>query len=226
MSSLASVLCVGTALYAGFLLCRALGCAGVPSLLGAAAWALSDPVLLPEALVDAGARLPVPSLLLPFALTGVFARVRARWPLLGLALACAVLGWRSSPGAAHAAFGALDALVLAGLAALGAQRLWDGEGGPAFLFGAVGVAGAVVRAVVREPGAGIGAIAVAPVAAAIVLVAILPRETRARAGLVALCALFGFERALELEVAARRAAGPVSVGRGLATALAATPSRR
>jgi hypothetical protein len=165
----------------------------------------------------------VPSLLLPFALAGAFSRARARWPFLGLALACALLRWRSSPGAAHAAFGALDALVLAVLAALGAQRLWEGEGGPAFLIGAAGVAIAGIRAVLQGPGTAIAAVEVALVAAAIVLVALLSRETRARAGLVALCALFGLERALAL--ATGRSDEPAAARRALATALAATPRR-
>lgn len=210
---------------AGSLLCKALGCANVPALLGAAAWALSDPVFRTDALDEVGpGGLAVPSLLVPFALAGAFSRARARWPLLGLALACAVLQWRCSPGAAHAAFGALDALVLAVLAALGAQRLWDGEGGPAFLFGAAGVAAAGARAALQGPGIGMAAIQMAPIAAAIVLVAVLSRQTRARAGLVALCALFGLERALAL--AAGRSADPAGARRPLATALAATPAPR
>ncbi len=225
MLSLAPVLCLGAVLLAGFLLCRTLGCANVPAWLGASAWALSDPVFRPDALREAGSSLPVPSLLLPFAVAGAFSRARARWPFLGLALACAALQWRSSPGAAHAAFGALDALVLAVLAALGAQRLWDGEGGPAFLFGAAGVSGAGVRAALRGPGFGIAAIQMIPIAAAIILVSVLSRETRARAGLVALCVLFGLERALALELTAGRA-DPTAARRPLSTALAATPAPR
>ncbi|HVQ53721.1 MAG TPA: hypothetical protein VMT25_01010, partial [Thermoanaerobaculia bacterium] len=151
MLPLAPVLGFGAALFAGFLLCRAVGCARLPALLGASAWALSDPVFRATAFLEAGpAGPPVPSLLLPFALAGAFSRARARWPFLGLALACALLRWRPWPGAAHAAFGALDALVLAVLAALGAQRLWEGEGGPAFLIGAAGVVIAGVRAAVQD----------------------------------------------------------------------------
>jgi len=225
MLPLAPVLGFGAALLAGFLLCRAFGCARLPALLGASAWALSDPVFRAAALLEAGpAGPPVPSLLLPFALAGAFSRARARWPFLGLALACALLRWRSSPGAAHAAFGALDALVLAVLAALGAQRLWEGEGGPAFLIGAAGLAVAGVRAVLQGPETAIAAVEVVLVVAAIGLVALLSRETRARAGLVALCALFGLERALAL--ATSRSDGPAAGRRALATALAATPSPR
>jgi hypothetical protein len=225
MLPLAPVLGFGAALFAGFLLCRAFGCARLPALLGASAWALSDPVFRAAAFLEAGtAGPPVPSLLLPFALAGAFSRARARWPFLGLALACALLRWRSSPGGAHAAFGALDALVLAVLAALGAQRLWEGEGGPAFLIGAAGAAVAGVRAVLQGPETAVAAVEVALVAAAIVLVALLSRETRARAGLVALCALFGLERALAL--ATSRSDEPAAARRALATALAATPSRR
>jgi hypothetical protein len=221
MLSFAPVLCLGAAAVAAFLLCRAFGCARLPALLGASAWALSDPVFRADALVEAG--LPVPSLLLPFAVAGAFSRARARWPLLGLALACAAARWRSSPAAGQTAFGALDALVLAALAALGAQRLWDGEGGPAFLFGAAGAAIAGAHAVLNGPST-IAAIEVGLVAAAIVLVAVLSREARARAGLVALCALFGVERALALGAA--RANDAAAARRAVATALAATPARR
>jgi len=225
MLLLAPVLGFGAALFAGFLLCRTLGCARLPALLGACAWALSDPVFRAAAFREAGpAGLPAPSLLLPFALAGAFSRARARWPFLGLALACALLRWQSPTGAPHAAFGALDALVLAVLAALGAQRLWEGEGGPAFLIGAAAVAIAGVRAVLQGRGTAVAAVGVALVVAAIVLAALLSREARARAGLVALCALFALERALAL--ATTRVEAPGAARRALATALAATPSRR
>ena len=225
MPSIVPVLCLGAALSAGFLLCRALGCAHVPAALGAAAWALSDPVFRTDALSEGGpGGLPVPSLLLPFAVAGAFSRARARWAFLGLAAACAVLQWRSSPGPSHGTFGALDALVLAVLAALGAQRLWDGEGGAAFLFGAAGVAAAGARAALQGPDLGIAAIRLVPIAAAILLVAVLSRERRARAGLVALCVLFGLERAHAL--AAGGAAGRPGARRPLATALAARPAPR
>ncbi len=225
MVSIVPVLCLGAVLGAGFLLCRALGCARVPALLGAAAWALSDPVFRTDALSEGGTGgLLVPSLLLPFAVAGAFSRARARWALLGLAVACALLEWRSSPGAGHVACGALDALVLAVLAALGAQRLWDGDGGPAFLFGAAGVAAAGARAALQGPDFGMAAIRMVPIAAAIVLVGVLSRERRARAGLVALCVLFGLERALAL--AAGGAADRARARRPLATALAATPAPR
>jgi hypothetical protein len=221
---LAPVLVIGAALLAGFLLCRAFGCARLPALLGASAWALSDPVFRADAFLEAGSGLPVPSLLLPFALAGAFGRARARWPFLVLALVCALLRWRSSPGAAPAASGALDAFVLAVLAALGAQRLWDGEGGPAFLIGAAGAAIAGVPAALRGPETAIAAVEVALVGTAIVVVALLSREARARAGLVALCALFGFERAIAL--ATGQSADPAAARRALATALAASPPRR
>ena len=225
MLPLAPVLAFGAALFAGFLLCRAIGCARLPALLGASAWALSDPVFRADVLPGSGSGgPPVASLLLPFALAGSFSRARARWPFLGLALACALLRWRSSPGPAPAAFGALDALVLAVLAALGAQRLWDGEGGPAFLIGASAVAIAGARAVLRGPETAVAAIEVALVCAAIALVGLLSRQTRARAGLVALCALFGLERAVAL--ATGRSDEPAAARRALATALAATPPPR
>jgi hypothetical protein len=227
MLPLASALCLGTALLAGFLLCRALACANVPALLGAAAWALSDPLLRPDTLAQAGSRgWPGPSLVLPFALAGAFSRSRARWPFLGLALVCLVLRWRSSPGPTPEASRALDALVLAVLAALGAQRLWDGEGGPAFLFGAAAVVMAGAHAALEGPEARFAAVEVVLVAAAIVLVSVLSRETRARSGLVALLALLGAEKALELGLEAKRTAEPAATRRAMATAAAATPPRQ
>jgi len=196
----------------------------MPALLGASAWAFSDPLLRPEALAEAGSRgWPGPSLLLPFAVAGAFARSRARWPFLGLALVCLVLRWRSSPLATPAPFGALDALVLAVLAALGAQRLWDGEGGPAFLFGAAALAMAGVRQALRGEQTRIAAIELALVGAALFLVAGLSRQKRARLGLVALSVLLGSERALELGLESRQPADPAR--RALATA-AATPTGR
>ena len=215
--------CLG-ALLAGFLLCRALACANLPALLGAAAWAFSDPLLEPGALAEAGSRWPVPSLVLPFALTGAFARSRARWPLLGLALVCLVERWRS-PGSAPAACGPLDALVLAVLAALGAQRMWDGEGGPAFLLGAIAVVIAGLDSALRGPETRIAVLGLVPVGTALILVAVLSRQTRARSGLVALLVLVGAERALELGLGARHS-GSAGTQPALSTVVVAAPTGR
>lgn len=225
MPSFASALCLGVALLAGFLLCRALACANLPALLGASAWAFSDPLLRPEVLAEAGSRgWPGPSLLLPFAVAGAFARSRARWPFLGLALVCFVERCRFWPGATPAAFGALDALVLAVLAALGAQRLWDGEGGPAFLLGAAAVVMAGAHEALRGEETRIASIELALAGAALVLVAVISRQRRARSGLVALLVLLGSERALELGLESRQSPDPAR--RALATAAAATPTGR
>jgi hypothetical protein len=199
-----------------YALCRHLSCARLPALLGAAAWGFSEALLYPGAtappLVHAGS-----SVLVPFALAGVFSRERRRWPFLALALVCVLLRWRLGPevGAGGAA---LEALVLAVLAGLGAQRLWDGEGGAAFLIGAAAAVVAAIRG--SDTGAAVVLVEALPAAAALALVSLMSRETRARAGLVALVALFAVQRALEIGVAA--AAGRPSV----ATAAKSSAPRR
>lgn len=203
----AAVLCLLSAAGALYAICRQLCCSRLPAAFGAAAWTLSEAMLRPGAVSD-GAALTVPSVLLPFALAGVFSRERRRWPFLGLAVACLAYRWRSGSGAAAAE---LEALVLAVLAALGAQRLWDGEGGPAFLIGA---AGAIALALFRSDAASsVRWLEAVPVAAALVLVAVASREFRARAGLVALVALFFVQRAVEIGVGAAARRPVVTAGR-------------
>jgi len=177
-----SLIAAAAALYA---ICRELRCGRFSAAFGAAAWALSDPLLRPGA-----AATPGPSLLVPFALAGVFSREKRRWPILALGAVCLALRWRTADAAAEE----LEAMVLAILAALGAQRLWDGEGGPAFL---VGAAAALVLALSRAA-APARLLEAAPPAAALLLVAFVSREFRARAGLVALVALFSLQRGMEI----------------------------
>lgn len=170
------------ALLAGYALCRALWCDRLPSLLGGCAWALSGAVAM-----ESSGAIPGGSLLLPFALTGAFSRGRGRWPFLLVAAGALAL-----PHFEPVAL--VGALSVAVLAAFGAQRLWDGEGGPAFLFGA---AAAAVLALWREPDLStLGAMA--PLAAGAVLTVSMSREARARAGVAALVLLFAAERVLEI----------------------------
>ena len=192
---------LGTILAAGaiYALCRHLSCAPLPAALGAIAWALSPTLLEPE-LARTAVRVPGPSALVPFALAGAFSRERRRWPFLVVGVVCAIARWRVPEGLA-AETGALEALVLAVLAGLGAQRLWDGEGGAAFLIGAAAAAAVALRS---ESGAAERLVEAAPAAAALLLAAVLSRETRARAGLVALVGLVATQRALEIGIAAVR----------------------
>ncbi len=197
----AAVACFAAAAAGVYLLCRQLSCARLPALFGAAAWALSEALLAPGSavrpLAEAG-----PSVLVPFAVAGLFSRERRRWPFLALALVCVLLRARIPAAGASAPGAALEALVVAVLAGLGAQRLWDGEGGAAF---GIGAAAALAAAVVL-PGAGTATrlVEAIPAAAALALVAFTSRETRARAGVVALVALFVAQRALEIGVGAAR----------------------
>jgi len=187
----AAALCVGVAAAGVYALCRHLCCARLPALFGAVAWACSEALLRPGAGAPRFA-LAGSSVLVPFAVAGMFSRERRRWPFLALALVCVTLRWRT--GAAGPA--ELEALVLAVLAGLGAQRLWDGEGGPAFLIGAtVAVIAAVEN---REAGAGRLLVEALPATAALALVALTSRQVRARAGLAALVVLFAVQRALEI----------------------------
>ncbi len=206
----AAVSCLAVAVAGAYVLCRHLSCARLPALFGASAWAFSAALLTPGArastLGSAG-----PSVLVPFVLAGAFSRERGRWPFLALALVCVTLRWRLPVVESVPRCGELEALVLAVLAGLGAQRLWDGEGGAAFLIGAA----AAVIAAVRESDAGATGLLVEalPAAAALLLAALMSRETRARAGVVALVALFAVQRALEISLGAaaeRRAISTVA----------------
>jgi hypothetical protein len=208
----AAVLCIAAAGAGVYALCRHLSCARLPAIFGAAAWAFSEALLRPGAprFEQTGS-----SILVPFALAGAFSRERRRWPFLALALSCVTLRWRlgaaEAPGTA-----ALEALVLAVLAGLGAQRIWDGEGGAAFLIGAVA---AVIAALTRSSAGVAVLIEAVPVASALALAALMSRETRARAGLVALVALFAVQRALEIGL------GPSGGRSAVATAAEASLSR-
>lgn len=186
------------AFLAGYALCRVLWCNRLPSLLGAGAWALSGAVAL-----DSGGPISSGSLVLPFAVAGAFSRGRGRWGFLLFAFGALALP--------HSQLAALvGALSVAVLAALGAQRLWDGEGGPAFLFGA---AVSAVLALWRAPGLG-ALVAMMPLAVGAGLTLAMSRETRARAGVAALVLLFAAERALDiggaLPVEAARLAFPAA----------------
>jgi hypothetical protein len=192
MFPLLPALALCAALLAGYLLCR-LWCAQLPALLGATAWTFSDAMLQTNGLPGAGS-----ALLVPLVVAGVFSRARAGRAFLVLGLACAAFRL----GGARVSGGVLEALVLSVLAAFGAQRLWDGEGGPAFLLGAAVAAGWTVLAISRGLAVRAALTEAVPLGAAILLVGILTREARARAGRVALVALFAAQRALELALAA------------------------
>ncbi len=189
----ASVLSLAAAAAALYAIGRELRCNRFAAAFGSGAWVFSEAMLRPGAAgFDAFAPSPV---LVPFALAGVFSRERRRWPFLALAAACVAFRWRSARGLAA---GELEAMVLAVLAALGAQRLWDGEGGPAFLIGAAAaVAMALSRSGANEK---VRIVEAAPAAAALLLVAFVSREFRARAGLVALVVLFALQRAAEIGI--------------------------
>ncbi|HWZ87133.1 MAG TPA: hypothetical protein VN032_13075 [Thermoanaerobaculia bacterium] len=199
-----SVVLAAAGVYA---LCRHLSCARLPALFGAAAWAFSEALLAPGAGAPPLAH-AASSVLVPFAVAGVFSRERRRWPFLALALVCITLRWRLGP-AEGAGAAALEALVLAVLAGLGAQRLWDGEGGAAFVIGAAAALVAAVRG--SDAGGAVVLVEALPAAAALALVAVMSRETRARKGLVALVALFAMQRALEIGVDAAAGAARHSV---------------
>jgi hypothetical protein len=193
-----SMIAAAAALYA---ISRQLSCGRFAAAFGAAAWPFSEPMLRMGAAAAEG---PTPSLLVPFAFAGVFSREKGRWPFLALAVVCIAFRWRAPGGVAAE----LEAMVLAVLAALGAQRLWDGEGGPAFLIGA---AAALFLALSRTA-APARLLEAAPAAAALVLVAFVSREFRARAGLVALVLLFAVQRVAEIGVAVAAGAPVVTAG--------------
>ena len=160
------------------------------------------------------------SLLLPFALAGLFSRCRLRWFFLGLALAGLAVSTRTVAAQALAKVPLFDIALnerlvfltsfsVCALAALGANRLREGEGARAFLAGAVGSVGILswlfVRYRSRMEGLEMPStyarerflLQVVPLVAAIALVAVLSRKHRARAGLAAVVALFAAQRTLE-----------------------------
>ena len=205
----AAAACLVFAAAGVYVLCRQLCCARLPAAFGAGAWTFS------EALLSPGAPRGGPgaaALLIPFAVAGAFSREKRRRPFLLLAAVCLAWRWRAGAGAAGPA--ALEALVLSVLAALGAQRLWDGEGGAAFVIGA---GAAAVAALCRtEPALGERLLEVLPTTAALAAVALTPREVRARAGVVALVVLFAAARAVEIARGPRGAPAVTSASAGAA----------
>jgi hypothetical protein len=197
MSELATaIFAVAAAAFAAYGLCRDLHCAPWPARFAAAAFGLSGAVLAPGVAASAVPGV-VPPLLLPFAWTGLFSRERRRWSVLALAAACLVLRLRPSSSAVLSTELA-EALVLSLLAGLGAQRLWDGEGGAAFTLGAAAaLAFAVAGAKMNAETLLVEAL---PAAAALAVVAATSREHRARAGLAVLVGLFATQRTLEIAV--------------------------
>lgn len=202
MSQLAAAaIAVAAATCGAYGLSRDLHCGRWPAKFAAAAFGLSAAVLAPG---TSAPSIPaaVPPLLLPFAWTGLFSRERRRWPVIALAVVCVAVRLRPAADSSLSTELA-EALVLSLLAGLGAQRLWDGEGGPAFTIGA---AAALAIAVAQAPtDARTLLVEALPAAAALAVVAATSREQRARVGLAVLVALFGLQRIAEV------GSGPPSV---------------
>ncbi|HEY4230447.1 MAG TPA: YfhO family protein, partial [Thermoanaerobaculia bacterium] len=160
------------------------------------------------------------ALLFPFAMTGLFARGRDRWFFVLLGLAGLAVATRTFAAQAIAWLPLFDialndrivfwaSFAVCALAALGANRLADGEGAPAFLVGAVLsmllVWGLHVHYRRSLEILGMPAeyrrlrfnLQIVPLAAGAALVAALSRRRLARGGLLALVALFAAERTLE-----------------------------
>jgi hypothetical protein len=160
------------------------------------------------------------SLLFPFAVAGLFSRCRSRWFFLGLGLAGLAV-WMKTPAADAIArlplfdialnerLLLLTTFCLCVLAALGANRLGDGEGAPAFLVGAaialVLISWLFLRLRGRIEDLGMPTaylrqrllLEIVPLGVGIAVVAGLSRERRARVGLAALVAVFATSRTLE-----------------------------
>ncbi len=160
------------------------------------------------------------ALLFPFVVTGLLARGRERWFFLLLGVAGLAVAARTFAAQAIAWLPLFDialndrivfwaAFAVCALAALGANRLSDGEGAPAFLAGAVVsmllVWGLHVHYRRQMEILGMPAeyrrmrfnLQIVPLAAGAALVAALSRRRLARGGLVALVGLFAAERTLE-----------------------------
>ena len=160
------------------------------------------------------------ALLFPFAFSGVFARIRCRWFFLLTGL-FALAVWIKTPVAdAVAKLPLFDIalnerlllwtlLSLCVLAALGANRLADGEGAPAFLAGAVASLALIAWLFVRYRGRlsalemppaflrGRLLAELVPLVLAVVLVATLSRQRRATIGLSGLLVVFAASRVYE-----------------------------
>jgi hypothetical protein len=160
------------------------------------------------------------ALLLPFAFAGLFSRSRSRWMFAVLGILGLLIGARTALAGALAKLPLFDIALndrliflttfsTCVLAALGADRLRDGEGGAAFLAGAAGslliLAWLFARFRAQMASLELPAgearerllLQAVPLVAAIALIAFLSRTRRASAGLAALVAIFAVERALE-----------------------------
>ncbi len=161
------------------------------------------------------------SILLPLALVGLFSRRRQRWGLL-LVAAAGIALWVRLRGVADLAGAVplLDIAVLdyfvflavfgvAMLAAIGAERLRDGEGRPAFIVGALLTIALLAAVSVRErsenEGRGLASAdwrpslagQIAPVAVALVAMGALSRRHRAIAGAPLLVVVLAASRIAE-----------------------------
>jgi hypothetical protein len=160
------------------------------------------------------------ALLFPFVVTGLFARGRQRWFFLLLGMAGLAVAARTFAAQAIAWLPLFDialndrvifwsSFAVCALAALGANRLADGEGAPAFLAGAAMSMLLVwglhvhyrrqmeILAMPAEYRRLRFNLQIVPLAAGAALVAALSRQRLARGGLVALVGLFAVERTLE-----------------------------
>ena len=160
------------------------------------------------------------ALLFPFAFSGIFARLRERWFFLLAGLFGLAVWTKTVMADAVAKLPLFDialnerlllwtVLSLCVLAALGADRLADGEGAPAFLAGCAGTLGLVAWLCVRyrprlaalEMPAdflrGRLLAQLVPLVLGLVLVAVLSRRLRATVGLSILVAIFAAARVFE-----------------------------
>lgn len=160
------------------------------------------------------------SLLFPLALAGLFSRCRSRWFFLAIGLAGLAIWTKTTAADALAKLPLFDiafnerllfvtTFSLCALAALGANRLQDGEGAPAFYAGAVASLALLTwlfvhfrsrMAALEMPPAYVRErflLQIVPLVAAIVILAILPHQRRATAGVAALLAVFAAQRTFE-----------------------------
>jgi len=160
------------------------------------------------------------ALLFPFAVTGVFARIRCRWFFLATGLFGLAVWAKTVVADAVAKLPLFDIALnerlllwtlvsLCVLAALGANRIADGEGAPAFLAGCVATLGPVVwlAARYRPRLAELGMpefyrrerllAQVLPLVLALLLGGLLSRRRRATGGLSALVLVFAASRVVE-----------------------------